>query len=144
MAAAPPLPAAADTAEDLAQLRLLGIFHYVVAGLTALFSLIPVFHLGIGIAIVTGALPSHDPQGRLMGWFFIAFASAFILFGLALAIAIAVAGRRLQRRRHYLYCMVVAALACMMMPFGTVLGVFTLVVLVRPRVKALFEGAGAP
>jgi hypothetical protein len=33
----------------------------------------------------------------------------------------------------------VAALCCAFFPFGTVLGVFTILVLVRPSVKALFE-----
>jgi hypothetical protein len=36
----------------------------------------------------------------------------------------------------------VAALSCAFMPFGTVLGVFTIVVLVRPSVKQLFESSG--
>jgi len=34
--------------------------------------------------------------------------------------------------------MVIAGIECLFMPFGTVLGVFTLVVLVRPSVKELF------
>ncbi len=146
MAAMPPLPppVAVPTADDLSQLRLLAIFHYVVAGLTALFSLIPVIHLTLGIAMVSGALPGNDPGARLGGWFFIVFASAFILCGLALAGAIALAGRNLQRHRGHTYCMVVAALSCTMMPFGTVLGVFTLIVLLRPGVKALFESPPAP
>jgi len=32
-----------------------------------------------------------------------------------------------------------AAIACINMPFGTALGVFTLIVLARPTVKALFS-----
>jgi hypothetical protein len=32
-----------------------------------------------------------------------------------------------------------AAVECLFMPFGTVLAVFTLVVLLRPAVKQLFE-----
>ena len=142
----PPLPApvAIATAEDVSQLRLLAIFHYVVAGMTALFALFPVIHLVFGIAMVTGAMAQQDPEARFAGWFFIAFASVFILCGLALATAIAVAGRNLQRRRHYTFCMVVAGLACMIMPFGTVLGVFTLVALLRPGVKSLFENTPGP
>ena len=38
-------------------------------------------------------------------------------------------------------CLVVGALECMMMPFGTVLGVFTLIALTKPSVKALFADA---
>jgi hypothetical protein len=31
-----------------------------------------------------------------------------------------------------------AAISCIFMPFGTVLGVFTIIVLLRPSVKELF------
>jgi hypothetical protein len=36
-----------------------------------------------------------------------------------------------------------AGVMCIFMPFGTVLGVFTLIVLLRPSVKPLFEGRAA-
>ncbi|WP_434027528.1 hypothetical protein [[Pseudomonas] boreopolis] len=147
-AATPPqLPA---TPEDVQQLRLLSIFHYVLAGLTALFSLFPLIHLFMGLAIVTGRMPM-EPQGadappmdpRLFGWFFVGFAALFILGGMALAASMAYAGRCIARRRRHLLCLVVAGLSCALMPLGTVLGVFTLVVLLRPQVKALFD-APAP
>ena len=62
------------------------------------------------------------------------------LFGWAFAACVAYAGRCLNERRHYTFCMVMAGIACMFMPFGTILGVFTIIVLVRPSVKALFNG----
>ena len=43
-------------------------------------------------------------------------------------------------QRRYLLCMIVAGLACLFTPIGTILGVFTLVVLLRPQVKAAFAG----
>ena len=140
-----PAPPPELTDEDASQLRLLSIFHYVVAAITGLFSLIPVLHLVMGLAMVTGKLPvdtgtsgaqAVDP--RLFGWFFVAFAGVFIACGLALAGFMVHAGRCLRRRRRYTLCLVVAAISCMMMPFGTVLGVFTLIVLIRPSVKAAF------
>ena len=47
-------------------------------------------------------------------------------------------GRFLSKRQHRTFCVVISALNCMSLPFGTALGVFTLVVLQRPSVKALF------
>ncbi|WP_312682385.1 hypothetical protein [Stenotrophomonas chelatiphaga] len=134
-------------AQDADHLRLLSIFHYVVAGITALFSLFPLIHLVMGLAIVTGHLPMESEQGnepfdpRLFGWFFVAFAGAFIAGGLTLAGFMAYAGRCLAQRRRHVLCMVVAGISCCFMPFGTVLGVFTLIVLVRPAVKAAFGAA---
>ena len=37
-----------------------------------------------------------------------------------------------------------AATMCLFMPFGTVLGVFTIIVLMRPSVKPLFDQAAGP
>ena len=126
--------------QDEQHLQLLAIFHFVVAGITALFSLFPIIHLVVGIAILSGTLePTNgDEIPIFFGWFMILFAGAFILLGLGFASLIAFAGRALQRRRHYTFCLVVAALSCLMMPFGTVLGVFTIIVLVRDSVREIF------
>jgi len=37
-----------------------------------------------------------------------------------------------------MFCFVVACIECLFMPFGTVLGAFTIIVLMRPSVKNLF------
>ena len=129
------------SSQDEEHLRLLSIFHFVVAGMTGLFALFPIIHLIIGLAIVSGALHSSgtDQIPAFIGWFFVLFAATWIVFGLALAMLIALGGRELRRRRHYTFCLVVAALACLIMPFGTVLGVFTILVLMRESVKEMFH-----
>ena len=134
-------PPTDSTSQDLQHLDLLGIFHYVIAALMALFSLFPVIHLVLGVAMVTGNLEPGDPGAAIVGWFFIAFAGAFILCGLSVAVLAALAGRFLRQRRHYTFCLVIAAIECMFIPFGTVLGVFTLVVLARTGVKDIFPRA---
>jgi hypothetical protein len=37
------------------------------------------------------------------------------------------------------FCLVVAGVSCLFMPFGTILGVLSLIVLNRPSVKLLFS-----
>lgn len=131
-----------NQSEDLEHLRLLSIFHYVVAGLGALFALFPVIHLCIGIAFLVGAFDEAghgNPPPRLMGLFFVIPALLIITVGEALAVCIAIAGRNLGRQTNYTFCLVVAAIECMMFPFGTVLGVFTILVLMRTSVKELFQ-----
>ena len=146
MDALPPSPPPPPLSmEDANHLRLLSIFHYVVGGITALFSLFPLIHVALGIGVITGAMPMNDANGnatddgRMFGWIFIVIGGVVILCGLALAAFIAYAGRCLAARRRHTLCLVVAALSCMCMPLGTVLGVFTLVVLLRPSVKAAFD-----
>jgi hypothetical protein len=128
--------------EDEDQLRLLSVFFYILGGLSALCACIPFIHLAVGIALVTGSLPmpQNGPQPPAMfGWLFIVLASTFIIVGWAYGIGMVIAGRQLQRRRAYVFCLVMAALSCLNMPLGTVLGILTLIVLLRPSVKLLFE-----
>jgi len=139
------------TAEDEEHLRLLSLFHYIAAGLVALCSLFPVIHLVIGILFVTGRMeapPSGPgfPRGmETFGWIFIAIASTVIVLGLTMAACLFRSARCLKDRRSWTWCVVVAALSCLSVPFGTVLGVFTLIVLTRAPVKAAFDRpAGSP
>jgi len=48
-------------------------------------------------------------------------------------------GRFIARCKYYTFCFVMAAVESLFMPFGTVLAVFTLVVLLRESVKRMFE-----
>jgi hypothetical protein len=127
--------------QNVDHLKLLSVFHYIVAGLAALFSLFPTIHLAVGIAMVSGVMKdAKDPFPlALMGWLFIIFASCFILCGLTFATCLFMAGRYLQNRKRYTFCLVMAGIACMFMPFGTVLGVFTIVVLLKEDVKEMFN-----
>jgi len=53
------------------------------------------------------------------------------VIGLAIACLMFFTARCLERRRHLSYCLVVASLECLALPVGTVLGVFTLLILWR-------------
>ena len=133
--------------EDLQYLKLLSIFHYVVGGLAALFSFIPAIYVAIGMLSV--CIPSSfEGQGEAMplfvGWIFIIIGAVLMVIGWAFSACIIIAGRSLARRVHYFFCMVMAAIECIFMPFGTVLGVFTIVVLVRPSVKEMFKQNAVP
>ena len=127
--------------QDLEHLRLLSIFHYIVAALTFLFACLPLIHLFFGIAMITGWEGFEgDKPPAFVGWFLTCFAGVFILAGWTLAICIAQAGRYLMQRTHYTFCLVIAAIACILMPLGTALGIFTIIVLMRPSVREMFEG----
>ncbi|MEW6368891.1 MAG: hypothetical protein AB1714_30040 [Acidobacteriota bacterium] len=127
--------------QDEEHLRLLSIFHYVVGGLAGLFALLPIFHLVFGLFFILAPekfAGRGQPPMALFGWFFVIIAAVFITIGWAFAGAVLAAGRFLARRRHYMFCLVMGGIECIFMPFGTVLGVFTILVLVREPVKQLF------
>ena len=129
-----------DLNQDREHLKLLATFHYVVAGLSALSALFPLIHLVIGIGMVTGRFDTtRDAGAGLLGWLFIIFAVVFIVCGLVFSVCLALAGTYIAKYQHYTYCLVVAGLSCMFFPFGTVLGVFTILVLSKDSVKRLFR-----
>jgi hypothetical protein len=124
--------------QDLEHLKLLTIFHYVVAGLMAIFACFPLIHFVIGLLMVSGAFSGSDGPPRVVGVVFMVIAGIIILVGWTIAALVFVAGRSLARRTRYTFCLVVAGLECLFMPIGTALGAFTIVVLMRESVKALF------
>jgi len=124
--------------DDKQNLRLLSIFHYIVGAITALFACFPLIHVAIGIAMLVGAFDGKDAPPRFVGWIFIIFPGFMMLCGWALAVCILIAGSKLAHYRARTYCLVIAGLECLFMPFGTVLGVFTIIVLMKDSVKELF------
>jgi hypothetical protein len=123
---------------DEQHLNLLSVFHYVFGGLTLLLSCLFLLHVAMGIAMLSGAFGGKQGPPTFVAWLFIVFPSVLILVHWTLAGFIIAAGRRLRRRVSWTFCLVVAGLECVLIPLGTVLGVFTIVVLMRDSVRALF------
>ena len=133
---------------DEEHLDLLTIFHYVFAGIVALFSLFPILHVIMGVVFIVlgtsnGEMGPGEPPPAMLGWIFVIAGTFFILSGWVMAAFILAAGRMLGKRRRHLFCLVVAGIECIMVPLGTALGVFTIIVLMRPSVQAAFKADGA-
>lgn len=146
--------------QDAEHLNLLSIFYYVVAALTALGGLVFLFHIFMGLMFVTGsagasstitatpnAFPGappfspRPPNGPppAFGWLFVVIGTFALLLSETLAAFTFIAGRSLANREKKTLIQVVAGILCLNVPLGTVLGVFTLIVLNRPSVAALFD-----
>src|SRR5882757_6948441 len=131
---------------DTEQLNLLAIFHYVVAGLAALFSFFPLLYTTVGAIFIFAARhgtakPGEDLPPEFLGWIFAVLGALFFLAGLAMAVCTLIAGRSLALRKRYSFVLVMACIECLFVPFGTILGVFTIVALSRESVRALFSKA---
>jgi len=124
--------------EDEQHLKLLSIFHYVAGGLAALAGCFPIIHFLVGLGVLFLGFSAGKGPPALIGLFFVVIAGGVMLFFWTLAACLFIAGRFLARREHYTFCLVVAGVSCTFMPPGTVLGVFTIIVLMRPTVKEMF------
>jgi hypothetical protein len=128
-------------ARDVGHLRTLSICHYIWGALTAMLSCMFLMHVAMGIAMVSGRMvpsSSPNPPPTWLGWFFIAMGTFALLFGWGMAAIAIYSGYCLKRRRHWLFSNIVAGFACLWVPLGTLLGVFTIVILQRESVKALY------
>jgi hypothetical protein len=123
------------TAQEEQHLQLLAIFHYIVGGLAVFLACFPLIHLIIGLVMVFSGFSANQAPPAFVGWLFIILGGGLFLVGQSLAICIVIAGRFLARRKGYLFVFVVACCECLFMPFGTVLGVFTIILLSRESVK---------
>ena len=128
---------------DVERLRPLAIFHYLIGALFGLVSCIPIIHVVVGvICLVSPETLPDKPSGMppdVIGWMFIVMGIVMVLFGWSLTVCLIYAGRFLARRKCYFFCATIAALSCFIFPFGTILGIFTMITLLRPGVKQVFE-----
>ncbi|HMM65980.1 MAG TPA: hypothetical protein PKC03_03470 [Dokdonella sp.] len=134
-----------QTVVDEEQLRLLS-YGYLFSGvMTALFSLLGLLYAVIGLAMSTflsaaakagsraDTLPPES-LGAVLG----IFGFVFFLFAIGLAMIKFIAASSIRRRKSRTFCLVVAAISCFGIPYGTVLGVCTFIVLGRDSVVRLF------
>ena len=128
--------------DDLKHLQLLSLFHYIVGGICALFSSMFLIHLFLGLAVLLSpeslAGRHGTPPPAFVGYLFSIMGGVFFLMGISLATCIIYSGSLLRRQKKHMFSLVVACIECIFMPFGTVLGVFTILVLARESVKKLY------
>jgi hypothetical protein len=142
MSELPPLPR--DQRKiDGDHLKLLWIFHLVAAGLALLGILFSVAHYAVLHTVFTNPkIWENQKQGpppaeffAMFKWFYLVFAVWFVGSG----VLNVVSGLCIRARKHRMFSMIVAGINCLLIPLGTVLGVFTIIVLMRDSVQELYE-----
>jgi hypothetical protein len=133
--------------QEQEHLKLLSIFHYVVAGCAAFFALFPLIYVILGLCMALAPeefAGSRQPPPALIGWFLFMFGAVMMAVGWAFAALVFMAGRFIAHRKFRTFCIVVACIECLFMPFGTVLGIFSILVLMREPVSELFKPERLP
>jgi hypothetical protein len=138
-----PAPSDQQRWKDEEHLRLLSIFHFVVGGFAALILPFLVIHFLFFMTFFANAeaFPGAKEQAfpREMIPIFIA---CYCIAGLIISLfagANLLSGWLLRQKTHRVFSFVVAALDCLSIPWGTILGVFTILVLTRPSVQRMYE-----
>ena len=138
-----PVIQAAVNAEHL---RLLEIIYYIGGGMTALVSCFFIFHFAFFLMIglnphFFNSAGAHNANPPPTGFFllFAAIMGAAIVAGWTFGALQIYAGRCLKKRRHRTLILIVAGLETVFIPWGTAIGVWTIIILQRPAVMALFR-----
>lgn len=139
----PPFPPLTDQQKkDSEHIDLLSVFHFVFAG----FALLGLGFLYLHYFFMHEIFMNPEfwqkknltPPPELFLKFFSVFyvvMGAFIIIGGILNL---ISGIFMRQRKNRLFSLIVAGLNCMQIPFGTILGIFTLIVLTRHSVGELY------
>jgi hypothetical protein len=142
----PPYPSYPPYDQDTSHLNTLSIFYYILAGLQCLGGCVGIIYIGLGVMLgLAGAAGGNHggdaAAGATMGGALACVGVVILVIVGGLAYLNFLAGQSLRQRKRLALIYVMAAIACLNLPLGTILGIFTFVVLSRPSVKASFENA---
>lgn len=136
---------------DEEHLKLLSLGYMISAATSAFFSMFGLMYVMIGMAVGAAISHSHEFAAHtgqeppaFIGWMFAGIGLVVFLLMIVLAAVKFRAGSCLKKRKSRTFCMVVAGISCLEFPYGTVLGVFTFIVLGRESVARLFNSRTAP
>lgn len=129
---------------DAEHVKLLSIFHFVVAGL----ALLGIAFLFVHYLIMSTVFSNPDmwknqnnsqpfPKDfmKVFIWFYFFMGAILVAAGTFNLLS----GLFLWRRKHRMFSIVVGALNCLQIPFGTILGIFTIIVLSRNSVRERYD-----
>ena len=126
---------------DDENLRLLRICYFIAAGLTAITSVLMLLYMLMFTFIFTqiSAQPGADMPPAFVGRIIGVVGAVLFLIMIGIAVMHCLTAIRLKEKRSRIFCMVVAGITCASIPMGTLLGIWTILVLSRPTVKQAFE-----
>lgn len=126
--------------KDNEHLNILSLVYYITGAITMVKSLIFLIHVVLGIILVViGA--SKEPEAAVVGYILIIIGIMALLIGMTIGLLKVLTGHLLKKRRMKTLCIIIAVVTCLGIPYGTVQGIFTIIVLVRPSVDDLFKAA---
>ncbi len=129
---------------DEEHLRLLSLGYKVSAGFIAFYSLFGLFYVFMGLLFAFAPFPeggggASEAPLAFFGLFMGGIGIVFLLVGFTFAALRWRTAWSLDKRRSIVFCQLVAALTCLEIPYGTLLGILTFIVLARPSVRRLFD-----
>lgn len=130
--------------KDQSDLNQLATFHYVLGGLGCFFSLFALLYVLFGLLFLFNpefaeSAGESDAPPEFIGGILVAVGGLIFILGEIGSVCLIISGKNLKKQKNYTFSFVMACIACLNMPLGTILGIFTILVLQRDSVKRMYE-----
>lgn len=131
---------------DEEHLRLLSLFHYIKGGLTIGFSLFGFFYflfitmimrIGRRTSLQSGDFDNEFPFEFFS--YFLVIIAVIVTFVLVFGILQLLSAYYMKRSRNRIFSFVIGIIECLEIPYGTILGIMTIIVLSRYSVKQRYD-----
>jgi hypothetical protein len=117
------------------QLSTLPVLHYVYGGILMFAAVVIImFCYATGTLLMSDLITDEDPTAGIAGGFIQGFGIVVGVLMLMWGLLVVLSGRWIAQARHRTGSLVIAALCCLSVPFGTALGIYTIIVLSNDEV----------
>lgn len=128
---------------DLEHVKLLAIFHFILSGFAVLgMGFLGLHYFMMHTFFTNPEMWRNQRNGPPPQAFLDMFVWFYVIGGLILLAALVLnllSGIFLSQRKNKSFSIIIAGLDCLQIPFGTALGIFTIIVLTRDSVRQLYS-----
>ncbi|MDP6152879.1 MAG: hypothetical protein QF785_05820 [Phycisphaeraceae bacterium] len=130
---------------DRGRVRRVAIWFVIIGVLTIIAGtfLLGWVHLGIKLAFAPDEMKNlpHDyvMHEHVLGWVVVALSTVAVLLVWGVGTGMIAAGFCMRSRQRYTFCYVMAYLSCLVIPAGSILGWYTIVLLRRRSAREIFR-----
>ena len=147
MTGSPPvLPSDQQARRDAEHLKLVSIFHFILAALGLPGIAFIVLHFAFMRALFmnpeTWKNDKGGPPPEILFKLMICGYAFGVIIILTASVLNLLSGLFIRKRRHRMFSIIIGGLNCLQVPFGTLLGVFTILILSRDSVRKIYEISG--
>lgn len=124
------------------KLNTLAILHYVAGGLGCLFSCFPLIHVAVGIFVLNNPEQNpNNPPREFIGYLFAGIGLLFFIMGQIIAGLTIYSGKCIKNQVKHKFSFILSCILCVCIPFGTALGIYSIITLQKEEIKNLYNNA---
>ncbi len=117
----------------------LAVLHFVWGGIKLSSAVGILMNLLVNFGMYIGGIYDENVDAETFGFMIMLFLIIGLIFTVVFGILNIYCGKFLLQKKNRTFCLVMSGFACVSIPLGTLLGIFTFIELGKPHVISLFE-----